>query len=85
MAHFYGTLQGNRGQATRCGSKDSGVTTVCASWSGAVRCEAYQEERSDGVKEDWVVVSMIPWHGAGANRVLYRGPIGEFSGAFSVA
>ena len=60
---------------------------------GAVQCRSYQEERSDGVKEDWVVVSMIPWHGAGTNRVLYRGPIGEFSykafdlnsGAFSVA
>jgi hypothetical protein len=25
MAHFYGSIQGNRGEATRMGSKDSGI------------------------------------------------------------
>jgi hypothetical protein len=70
MSHFYGTLQGNRGEATRCGTKDSGITTVAASWSGAVRCETYIK---DGV--DCVMVQFVTWHGAGNNRIIYDGPI----------
>ena len=72
MSHFYGTVQGNRGEASRGGSKDSGMTTYCASWSGAVRCEAYIDEF--GV--DCVMVELTRWHGIGRCKVLYRGPIG---------
>ena len=32
MAEFYGTMRGNRGQATRTGSKDSGIFTVLSSY-----------------------------------------------------
>ena len=73
MAHFYGTLQGNRGEATRAGSKMSGMTTVCASWSGAVQCQAFVND--DG--EDWVVVEKVNWCGVGERKVLYDGPIGK--------
>ena len=80
MSHFYGTLSGNRGQATRAGSKNSGMTTHCASWSGAVRCSAWHK---DG--EDWVEVKLIPWHGSGKDILLYRGPIsGAKSSDFSL-
>jgi hypothetical protein len=30
MAHYYGTLQGQAGEATRLGNKRSGLTTVAA-------------------------------------------------------
>lgn len=33
MATFYGRLQGNRGEATRCGSKDSGIDATAESWT----------------------------------------------------
>lgn len=73
MAHFYGTLEGNRGRATRCGTKGSGVLTQTASWSGAVRVSAWYDEKAD---RDMVDVSLIQWHnGAGVNRLLYSGPI----------
>lgn len=37
MAHFYGTVQGNRGAASRCGSKNSGMTVTANGWDvGAV-------------------------------------------------
>ena len=39
MSHFYSKIQGNRGEATRCGTKDSGVTATAASWTGAIRTE----------------------------------------------
>jgi hypothetical protein len=74
MSHFYGTLQGNRGEATRGGSKKSGMTTYCASWEGAVRCEAWHDKETG---KDMVNVSKEPWHGAGESKLLYRGLIGE--------
>jgi hypothetical protein len=32
MAHFYASIQGNRGEATRCGSKTSGLTSTVSGW-----------------------------------------------------
>lgn len=72
MAHFYGTVNGQaKTTATRCGSKKSGLVTCCASWRGAIRCEAYDK---DG--KDWVIVRKIPWHSCGESKLLYDGPIG---------
>ena len=73
MSHFYGKLQGSRGEATRCGSKKSGMTTHCASYHGAVRCYAYYDEATD---TDMVEVMLVPWHGAGHYQPLYTGPMG---------
>jgi hypothetical protein len=69
MSRFYGKIKGERGEATRCGHR--GMRAVCASWTGAVESVAYDV---DG--EDWVRVSLIPWHGVGVERLLYDGPIG---------
>ena len=72
MARFYGTATGKaRTRATRLGSKNSGMVTQCASWSGAVRCTAYVDQ--DGV--DCVEVALIRWGGFGTNRILYDGSI----------
>ncbi len=38
MAHFRGTLQGNRGDASRLGSKDSGLQVTCAGWRLGATC-----------------------------------------------
>ena len=72
MSHFYGTLQGNRGRATRCGSKKSGMQTYCASWDGAIVCSTYINEKG----EDCVKVEKTTWQGQGENKVLYDGLIG---------
>ena len=37
MSEFYGRLQGNRGEATRCGSKASGIVVTAESWTSVVR------------------------------------------------
>ena len=75
MSHFYGTLRGNRGEATRCGSKASGLTTHAASWAGSVVSTVFEHTDKDGNVEDWVDVSLAPWRGSGSNVMLYRGPI----------
>lgn len=72
MAHFYGTIQGNRGEATRCGTAGSGFQAVAASWQGAVRVYlSHDAER----EKDWVNVELARWHGAGTYMPLYHGPI----------
>lgn len=47
MAHFYGRLQGNRGEATRCGSKDSGIDATAESWSTILRVKQIHTGGSD--------------------------------------
>jgi hypothetical protein len=71
MSHFYGVLNGSKGQATRCGTKNSGMITTCASWSGAVVCTAYVNLNY----QDCVKVELTPWRGHGINRLLYDGVI----------
>jgi hypothetical protein len=70
MSHCYGVLNGSRGEATRCGTKSSGMTATAASWQGAVSVSLYER---DGI--DYARVSLTPWQGAGTDRVLYDGPV----------
>ena len=70
MAQFYGIVQGDTAKATRCGTKDSGLATITASWQGAVNVDLYHLK---GV--DMVTVCLVPWHGKGKNKQLYHGPV----------
>ena len=72
MSHFYGTLQGNRGCATRCGTKASGITVQAAGWDGAVETNVWYDEKND---RNMVEVTFIRWHGAGTQAPIYCGPI----------
>jgi hypothetical protein len=72
MAHFYGTLKGSRGEATRCGTKSSGVQVTAASWSGAVTVELYHNAETG---QDMAHVYLRPWHGRGTDLALYSGPV----------
>lgn len=70
MAHFYGVMEGNGKQVTRCGTRALGIKTTAASWQGSVRVYLYEK---DG--EDYALVQLEPWHGEGTNQTLYRGPV----------
>lgn len=72
MSHFYGTLQGSRGEATRCGSKDSGIHTVAASWQGAISVNLFHDEET---REDWARVCFSTWHGCGTDKEIFSGPV----------
>ena len=73
MSHFYGTLKGSRGEASRCGTKKSGVEVVAASWAGAIRVHVFQDD--DG--NDRFYVAMVPWGGSGDSFEIASGPIGK--------
>ena len=61
MSHFYGTLQGARGEATRSGSKDSGLLTIAACWQGAIFTRLWWDD-DEGVTR--YVVSLRTWEGS---------------------
>jgi hypothetical protein len=41
VARFYGSIQGNRGEATRMGSASSGITAHPRGWSIGVKVDGY--------------------------------------------
>lgn len=47
MSHFYGEISGNRGEASRCGSKDSGMDGWVRGWD--IGCRARCWVGADGV------------------------------------
>ena len=47
MAQFIGTVQGDRGEASRLGNKKSGLTTEYNSWNYGVRVIARREDGVD--------------------------------------
>ena len=72
ISRFYGVVQGNRGDAHRGGSAESGMQTQCASWSGAVQCNAYVDDETG---EDNVKIKFIPWRGRGKCFTILDGRI----------
>lgn len=71
MSHFYGTLKGSRGQATRCGTKDSGIMASAQSWDGSIT--VYIEDSYNTTN-----VSICSKEGSGAGgRLLWSGPLSD--------
>jgi hypothetical protein len=80
MSHFYGVLKGSRGEATRCGAKQSGLVTRAASYQGSVHVDLRHDEKS-GL--DIATVSLQPWHGAGKSLLLYADAVSGERSTFS--
>jgi hypothetical protein len=74
MAHFYGILKGNRQEVARRGSRESGLTTVAASWDGCVRVELYAPG-DDAADHARITLEPRPQGSVGAKVVIYDGPI----------
>lgn len=71
MSRFYGTVQGNRGVASRTGSDM--ITTYAASHEGAIRVEVMRDEAG----RDKFYVTQVKWQGYGVWEPLAEGFIGE--------
>ena len=67
MAHFYSSIQGQRGEATRLGSASSGITTVAAGWAGAIKVHVHFDETT-GL--DMYEVRLTPWEGSGGQSYV---------------
>lgn len=59
MAHFYGGIQGNRGEATRLGTKSSGLNGFLNGWNIGINVNLNYDE-----EEDTDIVSVYLTHGS---------------------
>ncbi len=74
MSHFYGSLQGSRGEATRCATKKSGLTVRAAGWGGSILVRVWHDTQ-DGV--DCFSVHQTLWQGAGVSEAIASGILGQ--------
>lgn len=72
MAHFYGQLQGARGQASRLGHKSSGITAKAASYAGAIVVSLSYDAVSG---KDIAHVSLAPHLGQGVHKEIWTGAV----------
>ena len=76
MAHFRGTIQGQRGSASRLGSAKSGLHARLGSWQGGIVASLYEYTDPNGTTRDCVRIAFCQWdNGAVSDRELYDGPI----------
>lgn len=76
MSTFYGTVEGQRGPATRCGSRSSGIRTAAQSWDGSVIVNLSYSER-DG--EDTLMVDINTSENSSAyGHHIWHGSFNEF-------
>ena len=47
MSHFYASIQGSRGEATRCGAKNSGIAGHIRGWSSGVYVRGFHTYGKD--------------------------------------
>ena len=71
MAHFIGYLQGNRGGASRLGTKTSSMDVSGRGWNLGANVFVYYDERT---KEDRVTVTLT----GGSNRFCSSRDLGTF-------
>lgn len=74
MSHFYSSIEGNRGEATRQGTKGSGIRASCQGWEGSVIVRQYYDEEHD---RDMVCISVAAGSARCGDRTLWYGPIRE--------
>lgn len=72
MARFYGSVQGNRGQATRLGHTTLDVSAQ--SYNGDIRVQLYDHEGTDWCRI-WAEVHKN--RGGGDTFTIYCGPISD--------
>lgn len=72
MAKFYGSVQGQRGEAHRLGH--SSIEVVAASWNGAVQVTMREEDGEIRVR-----IEKVRWQDAGANTLCFEGPLASLN------
>ena len=73
MAHYYATIQGNRGPKTCMGSKSSGIHAAAQTWDGSVIVRI--DNHKDGI--DTVTIGIGQGSTACIDRTLLTLPLAE--------
>ena len=81
MARYYGTLQGNRGPASRLGTPNSGLTTTTNGWNIGVTCYANPAFTNDPSfhtsNADYIDIDMTKGSSCSANNFKNIGHVLE--------
>lgn len=72
MAHFYSSIQGSRGEATRSGTKSSGISAYVQSWT-AKTCVGMAHDYETG--RDSTHIILVPGPSAGGYAYNITGDI----------
>lgn len=70
MSHFYSSIQGGRGEATRCGTKKDGIRASVQSWDGSIGTRL--EQIGDKV---WATITVAHNSTAHPGICIYHGPL----------
>lgn len=79
MAKYYGTVQGGRGEATKTGTKNSGILAAAQSYDGSVITEI--REGSDG--KDRIFIYINSEGSATYGRMYFDGTLEELKAKLS--
>lgn len=71
MAHFYASIQGNRGEATRIGTKNSGIEGHIRGWNIGAEVRCHVNAKGQDVVEIWLT--------GGSNRIDSARYLGAFT------
>jgi len=74
MAQFFGTVKGQRGLASRLGSKASNLRVEACSWQGKVTTYLWYDAE---MGKDRYLIRMEPHKGNGATHEIASGIVGE--------
>ena len=76
MSYFYGTIpvSARKTVPTARGHKKTGLSTIAASYTGAIRVNLWYNSAED---LDCYEVEMIPWESHGDRQVIARGVLGD--------
>lgn len=76
MSHFYGSIptSARKTTPTARAHKSTGLTTCAASWAGAVRVYLWHD---DNTGKDMFEVYQAKHHGAGVEKMIATGVVGE--------
>jgi len=74
MAQFRGLVQGQRGEATRLGTKSSGLRVDAAGWGGRITIGLFHNEETG---EDDFRIAQETHSGAGIYELIATGTLGK--------
>lgn len=69
MAHFYGSVQGNRGSVHRLSGANGTLRTIAASWNGGVQVWLSHDKETG---KDIADIRLEPHMGHGVSKPLMR-------------
>jgi hypothetical protein len=76
MSHFYGSIpySARKTIPTARGHKSTGLKTKAASWAGAIQTDVFHDDETG---KDMFIVRQVLHHGAGIEKIIFEGVIGE--------